>query len=440
MEEVEEPNETAEAYTGNHIGHKGDRPAARDLRHSLKACLHLLIKHDLSQRHPQTMRTGRPSTPVEVILPMLIVKRLCQRSYEATERHVSDRLVLRRFCRLYFELVPDDTTLIRWAGTIEPETLTALDARVTAMARALKIIQGRKLRTDGTVVECNIRHPTDSRLLADGVGVLSRTLKRAQRCLQDRSELSKSLFRDRTRSARWAARRIARSARHSSAAGKQTYRRLIATSRACLRQTRQVAQELEQVVSQSATRLRTLLETFIPRTEQVIEQTVRCVFQGQKLLLEQKLVSIFEPHTDILKTGKSEREAVFGHKVRLDEVDGGILSGYRILDGNPGDGDQPWCPGWVWLPSLDHHVEQFGHPPWLISADPEDNEKEAAARGVKRVILPKPGAKSAERRQYERRSWFRRRKTLACWDRRTDQRGETQVWSPSLPRMWPNRL
>lgn len=364
-----------------------------------------LVKHDLAQRYPKTMQTGRPSTPVEVILRMLVIKRLYNWSYQATERHVSDSLVLRRFCRLYFEPVPDDTTLIRWAGEIAPVTLEALNARVTAIAAALKVTRGRKLRTDGTVIETNIHHPTDSRLLADGVRVLSRTLKRAQGLLAGATDLTQAAFRDRSRSAKRAARQIAQIVRQGGAAAKKTYRRLVATAKASLRQAQQVSQALEPVASRQAERLRATLETFMPRTQQVIEQTVRRVFGGEKVPAEEKLVSLFEPHSDILKTGKAKHDVFFGHKVWLDEVDGGILSGYRVLDGNPGETDQ-------WLPSLHHHIEQFSHPPWLASADrglySDDNEAQATTMGVKRIVLPKPGSKSEERRRHERRSWFRR--------------------------------
>ena len=102
------------------------------------------VKADLSQRHPNTLSRGRPSTPVEVILRMLIVRRLYDFSYEQTEHFVSDSLVLRQFCRLYLEPAPDDTTLIRWAGLIGPETLERLNERVVALARSLKLTRGRK--------------------------------------------------------------------------------------------------------------------------------------------------------------------------------------------------------------------------------------------------------------------------------------------------------
>ena len=115
--------------------------------------LYRLIKKDLSQRRPKTTQTGRNSTPVEVILRMLVVKRLYGTSYEETERQVSDSLRLRQFCRVYLNAVPDDTTLIRWANLIQPKTLEKFNQRITQLAIEKKVTRGQKLRTDGTVVE-----------------------------------------------------------------------------------------------------------------------------------------------------------------------------------------------------------------------------------------------------------------------------------------------
>jgi transposase, IS5 family len=134
------------------------------------------VKADLARRHPHSTATGRPSTPVEVLLRLLIVKHLYGWSYEATERGVRDRLVLRQFCRVYAAPVPDDTTLLRWAHLIQPATLHRVLDHVVVLTRALNVTRGRKLRIDGTVVETTIHHPTDSTLLYDAVRVLSRTL------------------------------------------------------------------------------------------------------------------------------------------------------------------------------------------------------------------------------------------------------------------------
>ena len=147
------------------------------------------------------------------------------------------------------------------------------------------------------------------------------------------------------------------------------------------------------------------LETFLPRAQQVIEQTVRRVFDDEQVPASEKIVSIFEPHTDIIRRGKANKETEFGHKVWLGEVEGGLISQYRVLDGNPADDAQ-------WEPTLEQHVDQFGYPPWQASADrgvfSPNNEKVAEQLGVQRIILPKPGHKSTSRTQRERQRWFRR--------------------------------
>ena len=154
------------------------------------------VKADLAQRFPRPPKDGCPSTPVEVILGMLVVKHPYRWSYEATERWVSDSLVLRQFCRVCAEPVPDDTTLI------QPATLHRLLDHVVVLARSRKVTRGRKLRPDGTVVATNIHHPTDSTLLYDGVRVLSQMVSHAKQAMHEVPVLARSAFRERTRSAK----------------------------------------------------------------------------------------------------------------------------------------------------------------------------------------------------------------------------------------------
>src|SRR5919199_3913680 len=160
------------------------------------------VKADLARRHPQSTRTGRPGTPVEVILRLLVVKHLYGWSYEQTEQFVNDSVVLRQFCRLYLAPVPDDTTLLRWANLIQPATLHRLLERVTELARARKVTRGRKLRLDSTVVETDIHHPSDSTLLADGVRVLSRLVRRAKAVVASSTSGARALWRERTPAAK----------------------------------------------------------------------------------------------------------------------------------------------------------------------------------------------------------------------------------------------
>jgi IS5 family transposase len=184
-----------------------------------------ILRADLMKRHPNSGRLGRHSTPVEVILRMLLVKKLYGWSYEQTECFVCDSIVLRQFTRLYLEGAPDDTTLIRWANTIGAPTLAALNDRAVQLARTLKVTRGRKLRTDATMVETNIHHPTDDALIADGVRVISRLVGRAKEiipkivCQAARGEP----FRNRTTSAKRLAHKISKMALRRTQEAKATY-------------------------------------------------------------------------------------------------------------------------------------------------------------------------------------------------------------------------
>jgi transposase, IS5 family len=367
------------------------------------------VKADLSRRSPQSAHKGRHSTPVEVILRMLAIQHLYDWRYEEAEHYVNDSLVLRQFCRLYLAKAPDDTTLIRWANQIQPETLHALLDRVVALAQTAKVTRGRKLRLDGTVVETNIQYPTDSSLLGDGVRVLSRTVRKARQLLGQAAEDSRHLFRQRIRSAKKQVKRILDATRqrgqYADTTMRDAYEHLVETTQAMVEQARQVTTVLKEQASMAAHRVLETLDTFIPRVEQVLKQTMRRVFQGETVPAGEKIVSVFEPHTAIIRKGKIATATEFGRVVWLDEVEGGIISRYDVLDGNPAEEQQV-------KPSLDHHVKVFEHPPRLLTGDrgtySPENERYADQLKVKQVVLPKPGAKSAARVAHEGQDWFRR--------------------------------
>jgi transposase, IS5 family len=316
--------------------------------------------------------------------------------------------VLRQFCRLGLEPVPHDTTLLRWANLIQAETLHRLLDRVTELAHRLKVTRGRKLRIDSTVVETTIHHPSDSGLLADGVRVLSRLVRRAGDLLARGTE---PLFRDRTRSAKRLMRRIhasaavvGRGAATAAAERVSLYRRLLEVTRASLQQAEAVQPLLKAGAGDAVQRVRAQVEHFVPLVQQVCAQARRRVLEGEAVSATDKLVSVFEPHTAVIRRGKLPTPTEFGAKVMLDEVDGGLVTRYVILDGNPPDATE--------LPaSLDHHRLQFGHPPHTAAADrafsTTTNEQYAAEAGVRCVAIPKPGKCSAQRRAWEQRPAFR---------------------------------
>jgi len=366
--------------------------------------LYRMIRADLAKRYPKTKETGRNSTPVDVVLRMLVVKRLYGYSYEEIERAVRDSLSLRAFCRVYLNDVPDDTTLIRWANLVQPKTLEKFNERIMQLAVERKVTNGRKLRTDGTVVESNIRAPSDNRLLADGIRVLARTVVRAQQLVK---QAVQEPFEDFTQRAKQLARQIGETLRKKTevarTAGRQQYQELIEMTQKTIESARCIQKQLHQQREQKAKRLKEILETFLPRTEKVIDQTTRRILQSEQVPASEKIVSLFEEHTDIIRRGKESRPVEYGHKVWLNEVEGGLVSHYRILDGNPSDEQQ-------WKPSLKVHLKTFHQPPQQASGDrglfSEPNEQLAHDLGVKRVILPQRGHRSKARLKHEHKAWF----------------------------------
>jgi IS5 family transposase len=159
--------------------------------------LYRQVRTDFGKRHRWTLVHGRHCTPVEVLLRLLIVKHLHQWSDQDTEEQVDQNLILRWFCRLYWAPVPDDTTLIRWANTLQPQTLHALNDRVVHLAVQAKVTKGRKLRLDATCVQTDMHHPTDSGLLVDSVRVLSRFVQRAKGLISDQVSNAQQLCRSR---------------------------------------------------------------------------------------------------------------------------------------------------------------------------------------------------------------------------------------------------
>lgn len=367
------------------------------------------VRAELVRRYPQTATRGRRSTPVEVVVRMLVVKRLYRWSYEETEHFVGDSLVLRQFCRVYWESVPDDTTLIRWANLIGPQTLEQVNERVVLLARSLKVTRGRKLRVDSAVVETNIHHPTDSGILGAGVRVVSRLLRRAKPLVGETPGLAKTVFQSHNRSVRRLAQQLHRVARRKGeeavAEMKGTYAKLLAITQGSQVQARTVCMVLRRRSEGEAQRLVRQFEAYLPRIDQAVAQTVRRVIDGEMVPAKEKIVSLFEPHTQVIVRHKTGKAVEFGRKLWLEEVEGGIISGYRVL-AEPG---QDYA---YFADSLTAHQRRFGKAPYLVAGDrgvsSATNERLATEAGVKRVVLPWDGKGSSARRKHERERWFRR--------------------------------
>jgi IS5 family transposase len=370
------------------------------------------VKRDLARRRPRTLQTGRPSTPVEVVLRLLIVRRLYGWSYRETEHFVGDSLVLRQFCRLGLERVPDDTTLLRWAALIQPITLDQLLDHVVALARQLRVTRGRKLRVDSTVVQTAIHYPTDSGLLLDSVRTLGRLIRRARSTVAPRLAGVRDAFRTRTRSARRQVQQIHRATRRKGAAAvaaqQAAYARLCQVARQVERQAARVAQALAATAAGGERIPMAVSHEFarvLPLVRRVIDQTERRVLHGEPVPADSKVVSLVEPHTAIIPRHKAGRPVEFGRKLWLAEAEGGIVTEARVLEGAPPDAPEV-------LPSVRRHQRQFGRVPDSLTGDRGCStatvRRELAALGVRRVALPPTGRPSTTSRALERQRWFQR--------------------------------
>jgi IS5 family transposase len=372
------------------------------------------VKADLGRRHPRTLWCGRHSTPVEVILRLLIVKHLYHWSFQETEDRVNDSLVLRWFSRVYFEHVPDDTTLLRWAQLIRPETMHALNDRVVELAVQAKVVKGRKLRLDGTCVQTNIHHPTDSGLLVDSVRMLSHFVERAKPLVEGMLAQASGICRSRVRSVRQVAQKLHRLVRRAEVSAQQLeqqeeqqrslYQQLISSTEQMVRQARQVLTCLIQQTEKQAERLVAQVEPLLPLVERVIFQARIRVLEGKQVTASDKVLSLFEPHTRIIPRHKGGAPVEFGRQVELDEVEGGIVTRYEIL-AHPDEHGQA-------LQALGRHCRLFGHPPWMLAGDrgvhSAETEVQALAAGVKVVAIPAVGKISPLRQAVERTRRWRR--------------------------------
>jgi transposase, IS5 family len=391
--------------------------------------LYQQVRADLAHRYRLTPVHGRHSTPAEVLLRLLVVQHLYAWSYQETVDRVADSLVLRWLCRIYFQRVPDKTTLLRWAATIQPETLQALMDRAARLARQAQVTRARKLRIDSTCVQTPIHHPTDSSLLGDGVRVLTRLIQRAKPLVQGTVAGVRTAFRSRLRTVRRLLRQVHRVSRlKGEAAAEQQralYGRLLETTRQTVRQAVRVqaaltagpdeaapqgetaaATPIEPGWRRRAADLQTRLARFLPLVERVMAQARTRVLAGQLVPAAEKVLSLFEPHTRVVKRAKAGAPVEFGRQVVLDEVEGGIVTRFHLLADDESECHQA-------LPAVQHHRALFGRPPWLVAGDrrlhTKGVEETAQSLGVTHVVIPRTGPLSAAQQARERAQVWKRR-------------------------------
>lgn len=282
-----------------------------------------LIQADLVSRCDATK--GRSGLSAEQVLRALIVKQIGGYTYNELAYHLADSFTSREFCRLGPRQVPSKTALQRDIKRINATTLAEINRLLFVHAQQTHIEHGNKVRIDCTGVESPIHHPTDSSLLWDCVRVLTRELQAAHnRC-------PAIAYKDHRRRAKRREFAIANSK------GKRKGARRVAMYADLLKVAKKTIGYAKQAVEvlQASGNAALPLSHYIKLAEQVVEQTVRRVMRGEKVPVHEKLVSIFEPHTDIIVKGG--REPLFGHKICVAAGSSGFVIDCMVLDGNPCD-------------------------------------------------------------------------------------------------------
>lgn len=325
-----------------------------------------------------TSPVGRNGLSAESVLRCLLLKQQLQVSYEQLAFHLSDSMTYRAFARLG-QLMPSRSGLQSTIRRIRPDTLEQAHRLLTQHLLGQGVISLDTLRIDSTVVASHITAPSDSQLLNDAVRVISRLLA------SSRSRTGIKLrFVDQRKPAKSLAFRIF----NAKKTEKQVlYPDLLRITRRVLKQADRALSQVAQMDGVSGPRQtwRRDLSHYRALAQQVVLQTERRVIRAEQVPSSEKIVSLFEPHTDIIVKGL--RDVQYGHKVNLSSDRGGFITAFSIEQGNPSDKD-------LFLPVLDYHQWALGQLPRAVVADggyaSQANVTDARARGVKQVVFHKP--------------------------------------------------
>lgn len=322
--------------------------------------------------------TGRKGLSVESIFRCMLLKQITGVSYEMLAFHLADSHSYRSFARLDRNCYPGKSSLSNNIRRIRPQTLESLFKILSVKAFGQGVLDVNLLRVDSTVVKSNIAPPSDSQLLDDGIRVLSRLFAKSRDCTEVKLRLSDYRKRSRSLSARiFYAKKSEKDA---------LYGELIPLAKQVLKQSERAIEQVQRqcpdaLLSQSwinqVTHYRQLLE-------QVVDQTQRRVVNGETVPATEKIVSLFEPHTDIIIKGY--RDIEYGHKINLATDKSGLITAMMIEKGNPCDTER-------FIPLIEMHQAVYGCLPQTTIADggyaSRANLTQGKTLGIKQVAFHK---------------------------------------------------
>jgi len=348
---------------------------------------------------------GRPTVPVRVYIRLIFLKSYLGLSYEDLVPEVTHNLMYRNFCRIPIEQkVPDETALMKITTRYGEDIVNEINRKLLGYLIKHKLVKGRKLRVDTTVVEANIAHPTDAGLLYEGVKVLEKAATRI-----------KKLF---NKNARGSKKNTRKMKEKLQSIGKAFRRR----TNDAVKEVRQITGEMAEIAKEAVKQAEDLVRKLVPESVKDIGLVGDLIDTAGKLRkairqseevnagntnLKDRLVSIHDPDARPIVKGKPGKPVEFGYKVQLSECEGGIITGYQVYKGNPGDTT-------LMDDALNEYIEIFKKPPREMALDrgyyDSKNEKSAYGAGVKHICIPKSGRKSKTRTEFENSRTFKRLK------------------------------
>ena len=329
----------------------------------------------LAKRHPKSRCRGRRGMPADMVLRLLVLKHIRNWSYEVLEREVRANLVYRDFTHVGGAKTPDAKTMGRWGVALGPEVLKQVHECVVRIARDKGVTAGRRMRVDTTVVETDIHHPTDSTLLGDGVRVLTRIMRK----IATIAGAIGTKLRDRGRSVKLRLLEIGRVARAKGPVNqdklKQRYRQLLDATGRVVGQAKRFSEEIVRGVKRSTNALKQLvleglrqeLDEMTVLVKQVMKQTRARIFRGNTRSKD-KLLSLFEPSTEVIRKGKAGKPNEFGKMVKLQEAENQIITDYEVYARRPNDSlsrciKHYWDERPIWWRRTPHSILPRTRPP-----------------------------------------------------------------------------
>lgn len=326
-----------------------------------------------------TAKTGASGLSVESVFRCLLLKQILQVSFEKLSFHLSDSMTYRTFARLEADCYPSRSGLHSAIRSIKAETLEKVNGAHLGHLIEDGVISIDKLRIDSTVTASNIASPSDSQLLADSIRVLSRLMSRSKETTG-----IKIRFTDQRKKSKSLSYRIFNA---KKAEKDHLYPQLLSCASRVLKQSNKALDRVKEEceITEFTQYWMDKIEHFRGLLMRVIDQTQRRVYNEESVPASEKIVSIFEPHTDIIVKG--ERETEYGHKINLATQEDGFITYLNIEKGNPADVN-------LYQPVLEACKANYQQLPSSVVADgcyaSQDNAKKARADGVKRNVFSKP--------------------------------------------------